>query len=247
MLKIENLLVKIGQITVEVSDLLVRRGEYMVLLGPSGVGKTLLLYSIVGIVRPVRGKILLDGKDITYEKPEKRNIALVPQNFALFPHMSIYDNIAYGLRVRGVPENVIREKVLEISRMLRIEHVLDRKPSQISAGEAQRAALARALIVRPSVLLLDEPLANLDPETKMRAIELLKLIHRSANLVTLHVTHDICEALLLADKIAYMYEGKVVFVGEPDEFLRTSFARPYVRLLASIDNIINLRERVESR
>ena len=218
MLKIENLLVKISQITVEVSDLLVRRGEYMVLLGPSGVGKTLLLYSIVGIVRPVRGKILLDGKDITYEKPEKRNIALVPQNFALFPHMSIYENIALG----PILHNMVRDKE-ELDQLVRwalekamlwdeVKDRLDEKPGILSGGQQQRLCIARALALKPKILLLDEPTANIDPDNTSKIEDVLRSLCRELTVVL--VTHDHEQAKRLADVLIHMRMGRIVLPGK---------------------------------
>ncbi len=234
MLRIENLLIEVRNVKVEVQELDLDRGDYLILLGPSGVGKTLLLYTIVGIIKPKRGRILVDNRDVTDLPPERRGIALVPQNFALFPHKTVFENIAFGLKVRKVPEQEIRRKVLEIAEMLNIKHILDRKPSQISVGEAQRVALARALVIEPKVLLLDEPFANLDPDTKVRAMELVRALHRSTRFTAVHVTHDIFEAICLGTRLVYMYEGRIVYHGDVESFLHTQYARPYLNLVSTL-------------
>ncbi len=231
MLYIDNLYIKIKDLEIIIDSLTIERGRYAILLGPSGVGKTVFLNTIAGFIRPIRGRILIDGEDVTYKPPEKRGVCIVPQNFALFPHMSVFDNIAFCLKLRKVKKDEIERRVFEISRLLEIEHLLNRRPGTLSAGEAQRVALARAILADPKILLLDEPLSNIDPERKLKAMDLLRRVARSRNLTVLHVTHDISEAFFLGDFIIYMRDGRVLFQGSVDEFARSSIARPYLTLV----------------
>ncbi len=227
MLEIRDLWLSLEGFTLSIERLTVERGERVVILGPSGVGKSLLIKTVVGALRPKRGKVIIDGKDVTNLPPEKREIGYVPQNYAIFKHMTVFDNIAYGLKVRNVKD---LSKVYEVAERLGIKHLLNRKAKSLSGGEAQRVALARAIIIEPKVLLLDEPLSNLDPETKLRAIELIKEVSSTS----LIVTHDIFEALELGDKIAYMRGGKLLGTFEKEEFLRSPYARPYLEPLKKL-------------
>ncbi len=187
----------------------VRDMEYFVILGRSGAGKSLLLETIAGIHMPDKGRIFLHGKDVTYLPPEKRNIGYIPQNYALFPHLTVYDNIAYGLKVRGVNDD---EKILEISEILEIRHLLTRKPNKLSGGEQQRVAIARALAIEPEILLLDEPFSNLDYVLKEKLIEEVKKWREEIGFTAIHVTHDLDEAYRLADRICVMVDGEVVMI-----------------------------------
>ncbi len=237
MLRLENIEVCLGSFQLTVENLEVREGEYFIVLGPSGAGKTILVYTIAGIVKPRRGRIFIRGRDVTKEPPEKRNVALVPQNYALFPHMTVFDNIAFGLKVRGFSRAEIERRVREIAKLLEIEHLLNRRPSQLSGGEQQRVALARALVVGPDVLLLDEPLSALDPQTKMHALNLLKELNRKFSLTVLHVTHSLPEAVYLGERICYLSEGRVKAVMPVKEFLVSSYAKPYLDELKIMSNI----------
>ncbi len=234
MLHIKNLEVKAGDVRIYIDSLFLNKGEYGILLGPSGVGKTLLINAIAGFNRPSRGVVMIDNVDVTNLPPERRGICIVPQNFALFSHMSVFDNIAFCLKLRKLPKDEISRRVLEIAKLLEIEHLLNRKPTTLSAGEAQRVALARALIAEPKVLLLDEPLSNLDPDRKDVAIRLLKRVCKSRNVTVLHVTHDIVEAVLLGDKIFYMLDGRLVFKGDVVSFLKSQYCSKYLRSLNHI-------------
>ncbi len=227
-LEIRNLIVKAGDFTLEVNELVVEKGEYLVVLGPSGVGKTVLLYTIAGFIKPRKGRVLIDGKDVTDVPPEKREVAIVPQNYALFTHMTVYENIAYGLRARGADEDIVDKVVHELARELEIEHLLHRRADTLSGGEQQRVALARALAIKPKIMLLDEPTAALDPRLRYRARELIKRIHERHRFTAIHVTHDIAEALELADRMCYMEGGKVLWVGSPDEAVKSPYIRPYI-------------------
>ncbi|NPA70415.1 MAG: ATP-binding cassette domain-containing protein [Crenarchaeota archaeon] len=231
MLYIENLYIKVKDLEIRVESLLISKGTYAILLGPSGVGKTMLLNAIAGFVKPLSGRIVIDNEDVTDKPPEKRGIGIVPQNFALFPHMTVFDNIAFCLKLRKLPKDEIRRRVLEIAKFLEIEHLLNRRPSTLSAGEAQRVALARAIVSEPRLLLLDEPLSNIDPERKYKAIELLRRVVKNRGLTVLHVTHDISEAFALGDYVIYMRDGRIVFQGSVEMFAVSDLARPYIDLI----------------
>jgi len=227
-LRVEGLLVRLGGFTLDVPLLEVRRGEYMVVMGPSGVGKTLLLYTVTGFVKPSQGRIIVDGVDVTRLPPERRGVALVPQEYALWPHMTVYENIAYGLRVRGLRGRDVEERVLEVAERLGIRHLLGRKPSTLSGGEKQRVALARALVVEPKLLLLDEPTASLDPGHRFRVWGLLRRLHRDLGFTALHVTNNIAEALYLGDRVAFMEAGRLVDVADASEAPRRWWASRYL-------------------
>ncbi len=209
-------------------NLVIESGEFMVLLGPSGSGKTTILYMIAGLYKPTSGRIYFDGEDVTDVPPMKRNVGLVFQNYALYPHMKVYDNIAFPLRIRKEPEDVIREKVKEVASMLRIDHLLDRYPWQLSGGQQQRVAIARALVKEPKVLLLDEPLSNLDALLRLHVRSELKKLQKQLGLTTVHVTHDQSEAMALADRIAVINEGRLQQIGPP----RKVFDSPYNTFVA---------------
>ena len=222
----------------------VRRGEYFVVMGPTGAGKTLLLQLIAGIHYPDSGRIILDGIDVTDLPPERRNVGYVPQNYALFPHMTAGENIAYGLRVRGYSKGEADEVVREVSRKLGIEELLDRRVSTLSGGEQQRIALARALAIKPKLLLLDEPLSALDAETREEIREYLKGVRRAIGFTAIHVTHDFVEAADLGDRMAVMFGGEILQVGKPVDVMNN----PRSKIVASFTGIKNLfRGRVVGR
>jgi len=198
----------------------VEEGEYFVILGHSGAGKTLLLETIAGIYKPESGKIFLKGRDITYLPPEKRRIGYIPQNFALFPHLTVYDNITYGLKILKRDQNEVRRKVEELSEILGIEGLLQRRPKTLSGGEQQRVAIARTLAIEPEVLLLDEPFSNLDVLIKERLIEEIKNWRDEIGFTALHVTHDLNEAVMLADKVCLIVNGEVIAIGDGFEITK---------------------------
>lgn len=181
-------------------------------MGPSGAGKTFLLYIIAGIVKPEKGRIIIDNKDVTNRPPDERNIVIVPQTSTLFPHLTVYENIAYGLTVRKIGEKEMERRIFSIAKILGVINLLYRKPNTLSEGERQRVALARALVVKPKAILLDEPTTSLDFRNKIKTIQLLKKLHKELKFTAIHVTHDILETLELGDRVAYMEEGKIVKV-----------------------------------
>jgi multiple sugar transport system ATP-binding protein len=195
--------------------LTIAEGEFMVLLGPSGCGKTTLLRSIAGLEQLDAGRVLIGGQDVTYLPPRKRNIAMVFQSYAVFPHMTVFDNIAFGLRMHRTPRSDIQRQVQQAAELLHIENLLERYPSQTSGGQRQRIAVARALAMEPQVLLMDEPLSNLDALLRLEARAELKRLLNEIGSTTIYVTHDQVEAMSMGDRVAVMRAGKLVQVDEP--------------------------------
>ncbi len=204
--------VALNEVTLEIKD-----GLFTALLGPSGSGKTTMLYLIAGIYKPSSGRIYFDEEDVTELPPNERNVGLVFQNYALYPHMKVYDNIAFPLRLRKVPPEKIDEKIHEVAKMLHIEELLDRYPSQLSGGQQQRVALARAIVKEPTVLLLDEPLSNLDALLRLTIRTELKRLQKDLGITAIYVTHDQAEALSMADEIVVIDKGHVQQIGSPDD------------------------------
>ena len=194
-------------------DLDIRQGELVVLLGPSGCGKTTTLRMIAGFVAPTAGEIRLGGKDVTRQPPWKRNTGLVFQSYALFPHLTVADNVAFGLRMRKLPPSQIAAKLKEVLRLVRLEGLADRLPRELSGGQQQRVALARALVIEPDILLLDEPLSNLDAKLRHEVRVEIRELQKALGLTTVMVTHDQEEALTMADRLVVMSHGEVQQVG----------------------------------
>ncbi|CAB49078.1 tungstate ABC transporter ATP-binding protein WtpC [Pyrococcus abyssi] len=215
----------------------VKKEEHFIILGPSGAGKTVLLEIIAGIIEPDEGRIILNGVDVTSYPPEKRNLAYIPQDYALFPHMTVYDNIAFGLKLRRISRQEIDRKVKEISKVLGIEHLLHRKPRTLSGGEKQRVAIARALVIEPELLLLDEPFANLDVQTKSRFMTEMKVWRKELGFTSLHVTHSFEEAISLGDRVGVMLRGRLVQVGDVKEVFSNPVDEGVARFLG-FENII---------
>jgi len=216
--KLVNVSKKFGKVVaVDNVSLYVNDGEFLVLLGPSGCGKTTTLRIIAGLEKPDTGKVYIGGQDVTDLHPSERDVAMVFQNYALYPHMKVFDNIAFPLRLRKYSEADIRKRVLEVARLLRIEHLLDRYPRQLSGGEQQRVALARAIVRNPRVFLMDEPLSNLDAKLRVLMRAELKKLQKELGVTTIYVTHDQAEAMTMADRIAVMNQGKIIQVGSPKE------------------------------
>lgn len=210
-------------------DLEIASGELLVVLGPSGSGKSTLLRLIAGLDRPTSGRITIAGLDMAGVLPRDRDLAMVFQNPALYPHLSVFENLAFPLRSRGRPRGGIAGRVREVARALEIEPLLDRKPASLSGGERQRVALGRAVVREPRIILLDEPFSSLDPPLKVALRERLLDLHRGSGATLVLVTHDQQEALMTADRIAVLNQGKLLQHGDP----RTIYKRPADRFVAA--------------
>jgi ABC-type sugar transport system ATPase subunit len=212
-------------------DLTVARDELLVVLGPSGAGKSTLLRAVAGLTALSAGRVAIGERDVTGLRPGRRNVAMVFQSYALFPHLTAAENIAFGLIVRDVPKAEAAERARQAADTVGCGHLLDRRPGQLSGGERQRIALARALVREPDVFLLDEPLSNLDAELRVEMRAELKALHARVGGATLHVTHDQVEALVLGDRIAVLRDGRIEQVGTPEEIWQapaTTFVARFV-------------------
>lgn len=207
--------VALDDVSFEIND-----GELFCLLGPSGCGKTTLLRCTAGLEELTSGRILYRGKDFSLVPPFRRNIGMVFQSYALYPHMSVFENVAYPLRIRKIPRKEILRRVSEIMELVGLPEVMDRNPSQLSGGQQQRVALARALVYEPALLLLDEPLANLDAKLKVLMRTEIRRIQKTAGVTAIYVTHDQPEAMSLGDRLAIMDLGHVRQIGTPEEIYR---------------------------
>jgi len=217
-IRVENLRKQFGDfVAVKDSNLKVENGEFFVMLGPSGCGKTTTLRMIAGLELPTSGAILLDGEDVTFKRAAERDIAFVFQLFALYSHMNVRKNIAFPLVTQGTPRAEIKARVEETARLLRIDHILDRPVSGLSGGDRQRVALGRAIVRRPKVFLMDEPLGALDTEFRDLMVRELRELHNRIGATTVYVTHDQLEAMAMADKIAVMNRGLVEQFAAPQE------------------------------
>ena len=224
MIKFENVQISYGDfVAVDDLNLEIKEGEFFTFLGPSGCGKSTTLRTLVGFIDPSKGSIFVDEKDITRLAPEKREIGIVFQSYALFPTMTVYDNIAYGLKIKKMPKSEIDAKVNEIAQKIKIsDKQLQRNVSELSGGQQQRLALARALVLEPKILCLDEPLSNLDAKLRIDLRLELKRLQRDLGITTLYVTHDQEEALTLSDRIAVFNNGFIEQVGTPQEIYNQS-------------------------
>lgn len=218
----------------------IEKGEFLTLLGPSGCGKTTTLRMIAGFEEPTSGEILLDGIDVSAKNPYERNVNTVFQNYALFPNMNIYNNIAFGLKIKKLSKEVIKEKVTKVLALVQLEDYVDRYPSQLSGGQKQRIAIARAIVNSPKVLLLDEPLGALDLKLRKQMQFELKHLQRKLGITFIYVTHDQEEALTMSDRIAVMNQGKIEQIGTPDEI----YNRPKTKFVADFIGETNLFEGV---
>ncbi len=236
---LENLTKDYGEVTaVDGIDLQIRKGEFFSLLGPSGSGKTTTLRMIAGFELPTAGRVLLDGRDVSRLPPYERDVNTVFQDYALFPHMSVGDNVAYGLMIRKVSRAERRERAGEALRMVRLEGYEARKPGQLSGGQRQRVALARALVNRPSVLLLDEPLGALDLKLRQQMQIELKTIQQDVGITFIYVTHDQDEALAMSDRMAIFDRGRIEQVGPPAEVYEAP-ATAFVAGFVGTSNILS--------
>jgi len=218
----------------------IREGEFFTMLGPSGCGKTTTLRMIAGFEEPTGGRILLQGRDVTYVPPSRRNVNMVFQAYALFPHMTVWDNIAFGLQIKKVNRDETRARVEEAIRTVRLEGFEKRKPGQLSGGQQQRVALARALVNRPAALLLDEPLGALDLKLRKELQLELKHLQTQTQTTFVYVTHDQEEALTMSDRIAVMRDGVVEQIAEPRELYERP-ATPFVAGFIGVSNLIHVR------
>jgi len=205
-------------------DLQISHGEMAVFVGPSGCGKSTLLRMIAGLEDISGGDVLIDGKRVNDVHPRNRDIAMVFQDYALYPHKSLYDNMAFGLRLRKTPEADIRSRVMDAARLLRIDHMLERKPSSLSGGQRQRVAIGRAIVRQPKVFLFDEPLSNLDAQLRAEMRTEIKKLHQRLGATIIYVTHDQVEAMTLADRIAVLSAGRKVQYATPQQIYNTPAA-----------------------
>ncbi|WP_411061640.1 ABC transporter ATP-binding protein [Vibrio chagasii] len=198
-------------------DISIDSGEFLILVGPSGCGKSTLMNTIAGLENISSGEIVIDGVDVAQVEPKDRDIAMVFQSYALYPNMTVRGNIAFGLKIRKMPQDEIDAEVNRVAEMLQIEQLLDRKPSQLSGGQRQRVAMGRALARRPKLYLFDEPLSNLDAKLRVEMRHQIKRLHQKLNTTIVYVTHDQIEAMTLADRIAVMKDGELQQLGTPQE------------------------------
>jgi iron(III) transport system ATP-binding protein len=229
---------KTAATAVDQLSLTIEPGELFFLLGPSGCGKTTLLRMIAGFIDPTSGTVAFDGEDVTHEAPNKRNTGMVFQSYALWPHMTVAQNVAFGLNVRKVPNPEKDQRVIDALAAVQMEDYAHRKPTQLSGGQQQRVALARALVIKPDVLLLDEPLSNLDAKLRNDLRLQIRKICKASGITTVYVTHDQKEALSMADRVALLRDGQIVQGGSPRELYRS----PRTRFVAEFLGETNLIE-----
>jgi putative spermidine/putrescine transport system ATP-binding protein len=236
-LEIEGLRKSYGpQAVVQHFELAVERGEFVSFLGPSGCGKTTTLRMVAGFETPSAGTIRIDGRDVTALRPNQRNVGMVFQSYALFPNMTVADNVGFGLKVAKRPAEEIRPRVEEMLRLIKLPNLGGRYPSQLSGGQQQRVALARALAIKPQILLLDEPLSALDAKIRVALREEIRNVQRALGITTIYVTHDQEEALSMSDRIVVMNEGRAEQIGTPFEI----YNRPLTRFVASFVGTLNV-------
>lgn len=237
-IRIEQLTKKFGTtVALQKLDLTIEQGELFFLLGPSGCGKTTLLRSIAGFYIPEEGKIFFGEDDVTRLAPHKRNTGMMFQSYALWPHMSVAENVAFGLEERKVPRTQIKTRVAEALASVHMEAYAERKPNQLSGGQQQRVALARALVIRPRCLLLDEPLSNLDAKLRLEMRTEIRRVCKEFNLTTVYVTHDQKEALSISDRMAILEGGKILQVGAPREVYRRPRCKTVANFIGETDFI----------
>lgn len=237
-IRIQNLTKRFGAATaLDDLSLTIEPGELFFLLGASGCGKTTLLRSLAGFVTPEEGSVFFDGKEVTKLPPHKRNTGMVFQSYALWPHLTVAGNVAFGLEERKVPRAEIRRRVDEALASVRMADYAERKPNQLSGGQQQRVALARALVVHPSCLLLDEPLSNLDAKLRLEMRAEIRRVCKQFKLTTVYVTHDQKEALSVADRMAVLESGRVLQVGRPGEIYRRPVCKAVANFIGETDFI----------
>jgi putative spermidine/putrescine transport system ATP-binding protein len=231
--------IAVDDLSIEIGE-----GELVSLLGPSGCGKTTTLRSIAGFVEPDAGQILFDGVDITSLPPERRNIGMVFQNYALFPHMTVRQNLNFGLEMRRVARNEMAERIDAVLDIVQLAGLEDRYPRELSGGQQQRVALARGLVIEPAVLLLDEPLANLDAKLREEMRFFIRSLQKRVGITTVYVTHDQAEAMVISDRIVVMFDGRIRQIGDATKI----YARPVSREVADFIGLSNFIDgRVKAR
>jgi putative spermidine/putrescine transport system ATP-binding protein len=239
-LEVAEIEVRYGAVTVlDRISLEVDSGEFIALLGSSGCGKTTLLRAICGFVPVSSGRISVAGRDITDLPPDKRRMAMVFQSYALWPHMTVAQNIGYGLRLRGVKGDASAGRIAEMLKMLRLEGLAERRVTELSGGQRQRVALGRALVINPEILLLDEPLSNLDTKIREAVRHEIKTLQRKLGITTVHVTHDREEAMVMADRIVILDKGRIAQIGAPEEIYNQPNS-PFVADFMGAGNVIRL-------
>lgn len=251
-LKVNNLNKNFGKVkAVQDVTFEAAEGKVLSLLGPSGCGKTTTLRCIAGFENPDRGEIYLDNRKITYVPPEKRGIGMIFQNYALWPHMTVYGNLAFGLQIRKVPKDEITKKIKKVLGMVQLEGYENRYPRQMSGGQQQRIAMARALVFEPEIMLLDEPLSNLDAQLREEMRFEFTELQRKLGITAIYVTHDQAEALVISDKIVILDQGKIVQSGSPREIYsdpKNKFVAGFIAVTSfingSVDSLIEDRKKV---
>lgn len=244
---VQDLSINLGEFHLQGVSFCLDKADYLTIIGPTGAGKTILLESIIGFWKPDSGRIFLEKKDITEELPEKRRVGIVYQDYALLPHFTVFKNIAYGLK--KIDKTNIKEKVHEISASLGIDHLLHRKPATLSGGEQQRTALARALIVKPKLLLMDEPLSALDPKTRQETRLLLKHAIKERGTTVIHITHDMKDVWALATKVAMFREGHMLQFGSVDQVFnrpKSEFIADFVGATIFDGNVVEKKDGVSA-
>jgi len=236
MIEFENVSVALGDFRLNEVSITVEKGDYYFIIGPSGAGKTIILEVIAGLHLPDSGRVLINGEDVSGIPPEKRKIALVYQDYSLFPHMSVYDNIAFGLKLQKLPKSEVEGRVSAVLSRFGIAHLKNRAPYTMSGGEQQRVALARALVTEPDILLLDEPLSAMDQLNRDKFVADLRAIHQEKGLTIVHVTHSREEALSLATRVAVIIDGTLEQEGERDAVFRRPPNRKVGRFVG-IENV----------
>ncbi|WP_414050830.1 ABC transporter ATP-binding protein [Macrococcus animalis] len=217
MIEFKNVKMKFNEtVAVNNLNLTINSGEFISILGPSGCGKSTTLMMLAGLYQPISGQIIIDGKDMTITSPASRNIGMVFQDYALYPHMTLYNNIAFPLKMMKISKKEIKEKVECAARLVKIDHLLERLPNQLSGGQQQRVAIARAIVREPDILLLDEPLSNLDAKLRASMREEIRELQQRLNITTVFVTHDQEEALSISDKVIMLNEGSVMQYDSPN-------------------------------
>lgn len=225
----------------------IRAGEFFSILGPSGCGKTTLLRIIAGFEKPTSGSVSLDGVEVTHRPPRERRIGMVFQNYALFPHMTVYQNVAFGLETKKLSQKEIRSRVETILEAVHLADKIDMPVPQLSGGEQQRVAVARALVVEPAVLLFDEPLSNLDVALRVKTREEIRMLQRRFNITAVYVTHDQSEAMSLSDRIAVMRQGRIEQIGTPSEMYespRSAFVAAFLGGANILSGTVDVAQRV---